>query len=96
MGVLEQVTTLKNQGFSEQEIVDNLQQQGISPKEITDAINQSQIKSAVSDTEPPIAGAGSTGALPGKCQRGARWYAAGYGSRLSHCRDQRSRPGHDQ
>lgn len=61
MGVLEQVTNLKNQGFGEQEITDNLQQQGISPKEITDALNQSQIKSAVSSTEaPPIPGAAPT------------------------------------
>jgi len=62
MGVLEQVTKLKKQGYGEQEIVNNLQQQGISPKEINDALNQSQIKSAVSNPEemeaPPTPGGG--------------------------------------
>ena len=50
MGILEQVTQMKNQGTSDQEIINNLQQQGISPKEINDALGQSQIKNAVSDT----------------------------------------------
>jgi len=52
MGVLDQVTQLKNQGMSDTQITENLQQQGISPKEITDAINQSQIKNAVSAENP--------------------------------------------
>jgi hypothetical protein len=47
MAVLEQVTQLKNQGMSDEDIVANLQQQGVSPKEITDAINQADIKNAV-------------------------------------------------
>ncbi len=55
MGVLDQVTQLKNQGYGEQDIINNLQQQGISPKEITDAINQSNIKSAVSSPGGPEA-----------------------------------------
>jgi len=50
MGVLEQITQMKNQGIPNQEIVNQLQQQGVSPKEINDALNQAQIKSAVSDT----------------------------------------------
>ncbi len=50
MGVLEQVMQLKNQGYAEQDIVDNLQQQGIAPKQITDAINQAKIKNAVSSS----------------------------------------------
>ncbi len=49
MGVLEQVTQMKNQGIPDQEIINNLQQQGLSPKEINDALSQSQIKGAVSD-----------------------------------------------
>ena len=55
MGTLDQVMQLKNQGYGEQDIINNLQQQGISPKEITDSINQSNIKSAVSPggTEAP-------------------------------------------
>ncbi len=51
MGILEQVTQMKNQGMGTEEIVDNLKEQGISPKEIADALSQSQIKSAVSDIE---------------------------------------------
>lgn len=50
MGVLEQVTQLKNQGMNEEDIMNDLQQQGISPKEISDAINQAKIKGAVSDS----------------------------------------------
>jgi len=51
MGVLDKVMQMQNQGISENDIVKNLQQQGISPKEISDALNQSQIKSAVSNTD---------------------------------------------
>ena len=48
MGVLEQVTQLKSQGYGEEDIYNSLQEQGISPGEIHNALNQSQIKSAVS------------------------------------------------
>ena len=51
MGILEQITQMKNQGMPDEEIASKLQEQRISPKEITDAMNQSKIKSAVSDTE---------------------------------------------
>ncbi len=51
MGVLEQVSQMKEQGFSEDEIISKLQEQGISPKAINDALNQSQIKNAVSSEE---------------------------------------------
>ena len=50
MGVLEQITQMKNQGIPDQKIVSNVQEQGISPKEINDALSQSQIKNAVSNT----------------------------------------------
>lgn len=57
MGTLEQVTQLRNQGMSDDQISSSLQQQGISPKEITDAINQSNVKNAVagdsSQTQAP-------------------------------------------
>ena len=53
MGVLDQVMQLKDQGYGDQDIMDNLQQQGASPKEITDAINQANIKSAISSPEGP-------------------------------------------
>ncbi len=48
MGVLEQITDMRNQGVSEDEIVTKLQEQGTSPKDINDALNQSKIKTAVS------------------------------------------------
>ncbi|MBR9701433.1 hypothetical protein GOV13_00760 [Candidatus Pacearchaeota archaeon] len=53
MGTLEQVTQLKAQGSSDEDIINKLQQQGVSPKEINDALGQSQIKSAVSDSATP-------------------------------------------
>ncbi len=49
MGVLEQITQMKKQGLSDEDIVNNLQEQGISPREINDALNQSQIKNAVNN-----------------------------------------------
>ena len=55
MGVLDQVTKMKNQGIPDDEIVMKLQEQRISPKEINDAMSQAKIKNAVSDIEdmPP-------------------------------------------
>lgn len=47
MGVLEQVSQMRSQGMSEQEIVQNLKQQKVSPREINDALNQARIKDAV-------------------------------------------------
>lgn len=49
MGVLEQITQMKNQGMAEDQIIQELQEQGVSPQKINDALNQSQIKKAVSD-----------------------------------------------
>jgi hypothetical protein len=51
MGVLEQITQMKNQGIPDDEIVSSLQEQGASPKEINDALSQSQIKNAVAGEE---------------------------------------------
>jgi len=51
MGVLDQITQMKNQGMPDEEIASKLQEQRISPKEINDAMSQSKIKSAVSDNE---------------------------------------------
>lgn len=45
MAALEQVMQLKEQGYSEQDIVQYLKDQGVSPKEIYDALGQSTIKS---------------------------------------------------
>jgi len=52
MGALEQITQLKNQGVSDEDIIKNLQDGGFSPREINDGFNQSQIKNAVSDEAP--------------------------------------------
>ncbi|MCX6747034.1 MAG: hypothetical protein NTU63_02770 [Candidatus Pacearchaeota archaeon] len=51
MGVLEQVTKMKNQGYRDDEIISELHQQGVPPREINDALKQVQIKYAVSDVE---------------------------------------------
>jgi len=48
MGALEQITNMKRQGISDEEIYNSLSQQGISPREINDALKQAQIKNAVS------------------------------------------------
>ncbi|HLC78758.1 MAG TPA: hypothetical protein VJH92_06550 [Candidatus Nanoarchaeia archaeon] len=48
MGVLDQVTLMKNQGKSDQEMIVLLREQGIPPKLIQDAIAQAQIKEVVS------------------------------------------------
>jgi len=69
MGVLEQVTQLKGQGLSDQEVVNDLQQQGISPKEINDAINQAQIKGAVEGGNPGgVPAPGDEAPIPGANQ----------------------------
>ncbi len=52
MGVLEQVTKLKNEGMGEDEIIGTLSEQGVSPKEVNDALGQSKIKTAVSHENP--------------------------------------------
>lgn len=54
MGVLEQITQMKNQGIPDNEIIRNLQEQGVSPKEINDALNQAQIKNAVNKSGDEI------------------------------------------
>lgn len=51
MGVLEQVTQLKKEGRSDEQIISDLRKQGISPREISDALNHSHIKSAVGDIQ---------------------------------------------
>jgi hypothetical protein len=48
MGILDQITQMKNLGKSEPEIIQVLQSQGIPPKEIQDYLGQAQIKMAVS------------------------------------------------
>jgi len=47
MGILDQVTQMKQQGKADEEIIQELQQQGVNPKSIQDAISQAQVKDAV-------------------------------------------------
>jgi hypothetical protein len=49
MAVLEQVISMKEQGISDRDIVNELSQNGISPKEISEALGQAQIKYSVSN-----------------------------------------------
>ena len=51
MGVLEQISQMRNQGMDDENIVRSLQERGVSPKAINDALNQAEIKKAVSDDE---------------------------------------------
>ena len=49
MGILEQVTQMRRENRSDEEIISALKNQGASPREINDALNHAQIKNAVSD-----------------------------------------------
>jgi len=51
MNPIDEITKLKQQGKSEQEIANTLNQQGISPKQITDALGQAQVKSNVPNVQ---------------------------------------------
>jgi hypothetical protein len=52
MGVLEEITQMKEDGIPDEEISKKLQDQGISPKAVNDAFNQADIKNAVSNKGP--------------------------------------------
>jgi hypothetical protein len=47
MGIIEEISQLKSQGISDQQIADYMSQAGYPPKQINDALNQFQIKSAI-------------------------------------------------
>lgn len=49
MGTLEQVTQMRKERKTNEEIISELKKQGVSPKEINEALNHAQIKNAVSD-----------------------------------------------
>lgn len=51
MGVLEDITKMKNEGKGDEEIASELKQRGISPREIEDSFSQARIKNAVSDED---------------------------------------------
>lgn len=48
MATLERVMQMKEQGLSENQIVQSLRQEGIAPREIEESLSQSKIKSALS------------------------------------------------
>lgn len=52
MTALEQIMQLKNQGMTEDQIINTLQQQGISPNEINTSLSQAEIKNAVTGEQP--------------------------------------------
>lgn len=47
MAILEQINQMKEQGFSDEQIIQNLKEQGISPRQINEALDQSQVRAAV-------------------------------------------------
>jgi len=69
MGVLDEVSNLRSQGISDNEIIASLRGRGVSPKEINDALAQDQIKNAVGSAEPGMQGSimDSSG-VPGETQ----------------------------
>lgn len=60
MGILDQITNMKRQGVSNEQIINELAQQGVSPNEILNALKQAEIKNAVTagyegeDMQPSI------------------------------------------
>jgi hypothetical protein len=51
MGTLDQVTQMRQNKMSDQEIISELRKQNISPREINEALNHAQIKNAVTDIQ---------------------------------------------
>jgi len=51
MGLLDQITKMRQEGQTDEEIASQLKQRGISPREINEAFSQAQIKNAVSDED---------------------------------------------
>jgi len=55
MGVLDDVTQMKRQGYTDSQIISQLREQGISPKDINDALSHSEIKNAITKTDDEFA-----------------------------------------
>lgn len=54
MAILDQITQMKKDGLSDQDIISNLQSQGINPGEIMEALDKTKIKEAVAgENETP-------------------------------------------
>jgi len=64
MGVIDQVTQMRQRNMPDSDIISELRKQNISPREINEALNHAQIKNAVSDIrgdenlEAPMPGGG--------------------------------------
>ena len=77
MGVLDQVTDLKNQGMQDSRIISTLREQGVPPKQINDALNQAKIKSAVSSEKQGIEMEPSIMPAPKPIQNGQTYEGGG-------------------
>ncbi len=53
MGILDEVTQMKHQGMSDEDIISGLRERGYSPKQINEGLNQAQIKDAVYNENQP-------------------------------------------
>lgn len=53
MAALERIMQMKQQGFTEPQMIDALKQEGVSPKEIEEGLSQSNIKSAINMPAQP-------------------------------------------
>ncbi len=51
MGLIDQVSQMKQQGKSDEEIINTMQQQGNSPAQIKNALDQSSVKNAISSEQ---------------------------------------------
>jgi DNA-binding transcriptional MerR regulator len=54
MATLERVMQMREQGLSENQIVQTLRQEGIAPKEIEESLSQSKIKYALNEEQPTM------------------------------------------
>ena len=54
MAALEKIMQMKQQGFTEPQIIEALKQEGVSPREIDEGLSQSSIKSEINPQQPGI------------------------------------------
>ncbi len=64
MGILDEISAMKNQGMDEKQILSALQEKGVTPKSIEEAFNQIKIKKAVSAESASDDGSGTGGMEP--------------------------------
>ncbi len=87
MGVLDQVTQMRQRNMSDQEIISELRKQNISPREINEALNHAQIKNAVTDIR-------GDEDMPVPSPQGSQYADAGYDQENNQ--DQGNDGGYDQ